>query len=63
MKYSISPEIQEHIDRWRGIGSYEKWLSNIGVLKDFAEQRPSFQADQLNTFFNLKGKQQIIIKK
>lgn len=60
---AISSEMQEHIDRWRGIGSYEKWLSNISVLKNFAEQRPSFQAEQLNTFFNLKGHQQIIIKK
>lgn len=63
MKNSISPEIQEHIDRWRGIDSYEKWLSNIAVLKNFAQQRPDFQAEQLNTFFNLKGSQQIIIKK
>lgn len=59
----LGPEMQEHIDRWRAIESYPAWLSNVEVLRTFARQRPQFQADQLNAFFNLKGDQQITIKK
>jgi len=31
-------------------------------MKDFAQKRPKFQAEQLNAFFELQGKQQITIK-
>lgn len=62
MKLILSPEIQEHINRWRAIGSYSEWLENVEVLRDFAVQRPQFQANQLNEFFNLKGDKQIVLK-
>jgi hypothetical protein len=60
---NLAPEIQEHIDRWRVIPSYDKWLDNIEVMKDFAKKRPKWQAQQLNAFFNLKGEKQIVIQK
>lgn len=62
MQSVLEPVIQEHINRWRAIGSYNIWLSNVNVLRQFAMARPQFQADQLNTFFNLKGNQQIVLK-
>lgn len=62
MAQVLSPEMKEHINRWRAIGSYSEWLSNIEVLRAFAQQRPQFQANQLNVFFNLKGDKQITIK-
>jgi hypothetical protein len=58
----LSPEISEHIARWRAIGSYQEWLKNIEIMKDFALKRPGIQAEQLNHFFELKGENQIIIK-
>jgi hypothetical protein len=45
------------------IPSYDKWLDNIEVMKDFAKKRPKWQAQQLNAFFNLKGEKQIVIQK
>jgi hypothetical protein len=61
MEKIMAPEMQEHIDRWRIIGSYSKWLSNVDVMKEYATKRPKIQAEQLNTFFNLKGSQMISI--
>jgi hypothetical protein len=58
----LDPDIQEHIYRWRAIASYSTWLSNVEVLRTFAQQRPQYQADQLNAFFNLKGDKQITLK-
>src|ERR1043166_224865 len=33
-----APEMKEHIDRWRVIGSYGDWVRNMQELKDFAER-------------------------
>lgn len=63
MQLILGPEIPEHINRWRAIDSYSSWLQNVNVLKNFAIQRPQFQANQLNDFFNLKGDKQIVLKK
>ncbi|MGZ4056627.1 MAG: CotH kinase family protein [Bacteroidia bacterium] len=63
MQKELSPEMQEHIDRWRVIGSYNQWLSNVEVLRDFAIKRPEIQAKQLNDFFNLHGDKRVFIKK
>jgi hypothetical protein len=62
MQAEIAPFMQEHINRWRAIDSYQKWLDNVNVLREFAAKRPEFQAKQLNQYFNLKGRQQIIVK-
>ncbi|HET6227857.1 MAG TPA: CotH kinase family protein, partial [Bacteroidia bacterium] len=56
---SMEPEIREHIDRWRVIGSYDQWLENIEVMRRFAKERPDYQVKQLNSFFNLKDGEQI----
>ena len=59
----LEPEIQEHINRWRIIPSHDKWLDNIEIMKKFARERPPYQVEQLNAFFNLKSDQQIRIRK
>lgn len=63
MQATLAPEMQEHIERWRSIGSYRQWLNNVDVLRDFARKRPILQASQLNVFFKLKEQDQITIKK
>lgn len=61
MEQSFSPEMQEHIDRWRVIGSLESWQKNVEVLRDFASKRPKIQVEQINKFFDLKGDKKISI--
>jgi hypothetical protein len=61
MQGIMAPEMPEHINRWRVIGSYDQWLNNVEVLKEFAKKRPQIQADQLNTFFKLSGNSRIIV--
>lgn len=46
----IDPEIPRHIRRWRSIRSYEDWLKNVEVLRDFARKRPAIQTEQLRVF-------------
>ncbi|MCE3281049.1 MAG: Spore coat protein CotH [Bacteroidetes bacterium] len=48
----LAPEMPEHINRWRVIGSYSKWKDYVEELRDFASQRPSVQIRQLNDFIN-----------
>ncbi|MBA3283666.1 MAG: CotH kinase family protein [Nitrosopumilus sp.] len=51
---TLDPEIRDHINRWRVIGSYENWKEYVKELKDFALKRPSIQTKQLNDFFTTK---------
>jgi hypothetical protein len=53
---SLDPEIAEHIDRWRAIGSYENWKSYVQELREFAIKRPDVQMQQLNKFLNNSNK-------
>jgi hypothetical protein len=50
----LAPEMEEHINRWRAIGSYSNWLIYIQELKDFATMRPTIQAQQLKKFIENK---------
>lgn len=59
----LLPEILQHIDRWRVIGSVENWKSNIQVMRNFAIKRPEIQANQLNIFFYLTGDKKLVLKK
>ncbi len=63
MQKTLAPEMQEHIDRWRVIGSCDTWLSNIETMRNFAIKRPEIQASQINEFFQLEGPDKISIKK
>jgi hypothetical protein len=51
----LAPEMPDHINRWRAIPSYDQWLENIEVLRDFARRRPAFQESQLNVLFGTPG--------
>ncbi|MCW3082857.1 MAG: hypothetical protein JWP12_223 [Bacteroidetes bacterium] len=62
MQGLMAPEMREHINRWRVIGTYGQWLDNVEVLRDFAKKRPQLQADQLNAFFKLTESNRIIVK-
>ncbi len=60
---AFAPEMEENINRWRFMGSFSKWKSNVQDLRDFAGKRPEIQAKQLNDFFRLTEKNKITIKK
>ncbi len=45
-----SPEIQEHINRWRIIGSVKNWDKNVEDLKIFSKKRMEIQKKQLDFF-------------
>ncbi len=60
---TFAPEIREHIDRWRVIGSESKWKNFVQELRDFATKRPTFQVKQVNEFFKLSEANKISIKK
>jgi hypothetical protein len=51
------PEIQEHCERWRSIGSYDDWLRNVNELRDFANTRPAIQKEQLTNFLAKEKKE------
>ncbi len=52
MKNVLSPEMQEHIYRWRVIGTYSKWLSNVDEMQYFAKNRTTIQLEQLTNFLD-----------
>jgi hypothetical protein len=62
MQEVLAPEMKEHIDRWRVIGSFSAWNENIAEMRRFAQKRPAFQVSQLNSFFRLEGEKQIRLK-
>lgn len=47
---TLAPEMTDHINRWRVIGSYQNWEDNVQELRNFALIRPAIQLDQLNRF-------------
>lgn len=48
----LSSEMPEHINRWRVIGSYEKWQEFVDELRVFAQKRPMIQKQHLDGFIN-----------
>lgn len=46
----LKPGMEEHISRWRVMGSYNNWLGNVNELKEFAKNRHDIQIQQLNEF-------------
>lgn len=49
---TLAPAMEEHINRWRAIGTYSKWKENVQVIKNFAQERPKIQQQQLTDFIN-----------
>ncbi|MEE9429690.1 MAG: CotH kinase family protein [Melioribacteraceae bacterium] len=59
-KNNIEPEIDRHIERWNTFG-YNKWLSNIDILNEFAEKRIGYLRAYFASRFNLEGTGRITI--
>ena len=53
MKSGIEAEIQEHRFRWSTIGSIEQWQSNIDVMIEFSNERPTYQRNHILEKFNI----------
>jgi hypothetical protein len=51
----IAPEMPEHINRWRSIGSMSAWRANVQYLRDYAQKRPAIARQQLIQRFGLAG--------
>ncbi|MFL5763746.1 MAG: CotH kinase family protein [Bacteroidia bacterium] len=49
---SFEPEMSRHIDRWRSIGTVDKWELNVEELRTFARNRPAIQEKQLEKFLS-----------
>lgn len=49
-----APEMNEHINRWREMGSYQTWEEQVEELRTFAKERPSIQLKQLDDFLKKK---------
>ena len=47
MAAEISPEMAEHIRRWRAPGSVTEWNNNVQVLRTFALNRPGNARQQI----------------
>lgn len=47
-------EIEEHIDRWNYPNSFENWENEVDILKEFANKRPEYMADNIRAFFDLE---------
>ena len=62
LKTNIATEVPTHIERWKQydssdgkcVQSFSDWESNIEVLKEFAEHRPSFFIQHIKEFFKLE---------
>ena len=55
MRKTLSPEIEEHISRWRYPENKERWKKNVDVMNEFARNRPVFQRNHIRGFFDLQG--------
>jgi hypothetical protein len=52
----LNPEMNEHINRWRVIGSYSNWNDYVEELRIFAIKRPDMQFQQLEKFIETNKK-------
>ena len=53
LRAEMEPEMKRHIARWKNIGSYDKWVSNVNALQHWMEQRPQYALDNLRSYFKL----------
>lgn len=55
MQAALSPEMQEHIDRYGKPTSITVWENSVQVMRTFAENRPFYQRQHLISYFGLSG--------
>lgn len=53
LQAAIEPEMNRHIERWKIPGSYNNWLNNLNVMRNFADQRPTHARNHLRQHFSL----------
>ncbi|MEW6155900.1 MAG: CotH kinase family protein [Verrucomicrobiota bacterium] len=51
----ITPEMAEHINRWRAPSSVSTWRNHVQYLRDYAVNRPGFARQHLAQKFGLRG--------
>lgn len=62
---NIEDEVENHFNRWRGLGSYganpskAQWLNNVEVMREFARTRPGNIRKEYCKFFSLTGCSQV----
>ena len=60
MQDTLTPEIEEHIMRWRTMeDSKEKWNENIEVMRTFGLERPEYVREHFIYYFELSGTAEI----
>lgn len=60
MQSVLAPEIGEHIHRWGMIPSHSVWNSNVDVMRDFAQSRPTIQRNHIAQRFNIDSHEVIV---
>jgi len=56
MQTAINPDMPEHIRRWHIMeNSMNVWEKNVGMMRDFARQRPDDVRGHILDFFDLPG--------
>ena len=55
----VEPEIPAEAERWNS--TVDKWYNNIGLLRNFAKQRPAVVREQMVTFLNLNGQHNLTV--
>lgn len=58
----LQPEMQEHINRWRRPTSLTSWLSNVQVMRSFAQVRASYMRHYIKAQFNLGNAVELTVK-
>lgn len=58
----IAPEIPVHIDRWRSPADVGTWEGDIDTIRDFMQQRPAAQRQQLQDHFGLSGTAPVTVR-
>ncbi|MFD1639465.1 CotH kinase family protein [Evansella tamaricis] len=55
IKEAIKPEMTRHIDRWGMPTTYQEWLDNVDIMREFALNRPGIVRQHIIEHFNLSG--------
>ena len=58
---ALTPEMQEHIDRWRRPVDIDEWNYNVQVMRDFAMQRVDYQFQHMKDKFGLNDLGQLVV--
>lgn len=62
MANNIAGVMQQQINRWNTISSYNTWLNNVNVVRKFAEERPSYVYTHMKNAFGLQETANLTLK-